>query len=159
MIILLVIVAVIGVYFRYNIIDFVSQTRDIKDYAVSYSVENIRYTTPDFINVGDKVYFADSGDDFGELIAVSENMGALSIAPASEYFTTSNGEIVEVLYPDSQSRVDAKGRLVCLGRYSEEGGFLVNGSLYIAAGQTVNIKTEYVSLIIRIDDIALFEEN
>ncbi len=157
-IILLVIVAVVGVYFRYNILDFVSQARDIKDYTVSYSIENIRYTTPNFINVGDKVYFSDNGDDFGELIAVSENMGALSITPASEYFTKSTGEIVEVLYPDSQSRVDANGRLVCEGRYSDEGGFLVNGSTYIAAGQTVSVKTEYVSLTIRIDDIVALEE-
>lgn len=158
-IILLVIVSVVGIYFRYNILGFISEARDIKSYTVSYSIKDIRYTTPNFINVGDKVYFNDSGDDFGELIAASENMGALSIAPASEYFTASTGEIVKVMYPDSQSRVDANGRLICDGRYSNEGGFLVNGSTHIAAGQTVAIRTEHVTLSIFIEDIELTEEN
>ncbi len=156
-IILLVIVAVVGVYFRYNIIDLVSGTSNLSEYTVSYSIEDIRYTTPNFVNVGDKMYFADSGEELGTLIAASENMGALSITPAAEYFTDKNGALVEVMYPNSQSRVDAKGRLVCLGKYSENGGFLVGGSVFIASGQYIGVNTDYASVIIRIDEIAVFE--
>lgn len=155
-IILLVIVAVAGVYFRYNIIGFISGAQNLEDYAISYSIKDIRYTTPNYINVGDEVYFADDGEHFGTLINASENMGALSITPSSEYFTTSNAEVVEVFYPDSQSRVDATGRLNCRGRYSDEGGFLVNGSTYLASGQYVNIRTEYVTVTIRIEDISSY---
>ncbi len=156
-IVLLVIVAVVGVYFRYNIIDLVTGAKNLSEYTVSYSIENIRYTTPNYIDVGDKVYFASDGEQIGTLIAVSENAGALSITPASEYFTDSNGKIVEVMYPDNQSRVDAKGRLVCSGRYSDNGEFLVNGSVFMASGQYVSIKTEYVSLTVRIDEITVYE--
>ncbi len=158
-IILLIIVAVAGVYFRYSIIDFVSGARNLNDYTISYSIEDIRYSTPDFIDVGDEVYFANDGKKFGTLVAVSENSGALSITPASEYFTNSKGEIVEILYPDNQSRVDAKGKLSCTGRYSEDGRFLVDGSTHIASGQLVNVKTEYVTVTIRIDKIAPTEES
>ena len=157
-IILLVIIAVVGVYFRYNILDFISSAKNLEDYTISYSIEDIRYTTPNYINVGDEVYFEDSGKHFGTLINASENMGALSITPASEYFTTSKAEIVEVFYPDSQSRVDAKGRMTCRGSYSDDGGFLVNGSTFIASGQMVSVKTENVTVTIRIDEISLPDE-
>jgi hypothetical protein len=154
-IILLVILAVVGVYFRYNILNIISNMRDLKEYTVTYSIENIRYTTPNFISVGDDIYFADDNEKFGTLIAASENMGALSITPASEYFTDANGNVKEVLYPNNQSRVDAQGRLDCTGRYAEDGAFLVNGSTYVAAGQYINVKTEAVTVTIRIEEIAL----
>ncbi len=158
-IILLVIIAVVGVYFRYNIVNLVTGASKLGEYTVSYSIEDIRYTTPNFMNVGDKVYFADDGEELGTLLAVSENMGALSITPAAKYFTDSNGAIVEVMYPNSQSRVDAKGRFVCVGKYSDDGGFLVNGSDFIAAGQYISVNTDYVSVVIRVEGIALFEED
>lgn len=153
-IILLVIVAVVGVYFRYNIIGLITSSQGLEDYTVSFTVENIRYTTPEFVNVGDDVYFADDGKYFGTLTNVSENMGALSIIPASEYFTTQSGEVIEVHYPDEQSRVNASGRMECTGRYSENGEFLVDGKAYIACGQYVGITTEYVTVDVRIDKIA-----
>lgn len=156
-IILMVIIAVVGVYFRYNIIELVTNTKNLEDYTISYSIKNIRYTTPNYINIGDEVYFADDGGHFGTLINASENMGALSITPSSEYFTTSKAEIIEIFYPDSQSRVDATGRLTCRGRYSDDGGFLVNGSAYVAAGQKVNIKTENVTVTITINGITKTE--
>lgn len=157
-IVLLVIVAVVGVYFRYNIVELISNTKNLGDYTVSFSIENIRYTTPNFVDVGDNVYFASDDEDFGTLINVSENMGALNITPASEMFTNSTGEIVEVFYPNSESRIDASGRLSCKGRYSDDGAFLVNGSTYIASGQYVNVKTEFITVTIRIDDITLSSE-
>lgn len=158
-IILVILIAVVGVYFRYSILNVITGAHRMSEYTVSYSIENIRYTTVNYINIGDKVYFADEGDEFGTLINVSENMGAVSYTPSSEYFTKSNGEIVEVMYPNNQSRVDAQGRLNCMGRYSENGGFLVNGSTYIASGQSINVRTDYVTVTIRVEEIALAEEN
>lgn len=152
-IILVIIIAVVGVYFRYSILDFFSGAQNLEEYTVSYSIENIRYTTVNYINIGDKVYFASDGEEFGILTNVSENMGAISYTPASEYFTKSNGEIVEVMYPNNQSRIDAQGRLNCIGRYSDEGGFLVNGSTHVASGQYIDVQTEYVSVTVRIDEI------
>ncbi len=153
-IILLVIVAVVGVYFRSDIVKFVTGESKLGEYTISYSIENIRYTTPNYINVEDKVYFADSGDELGTLLTSSENATALSITPASEYFTDNNGSIVEVMYPEN-TRVNAKGRLLCKGRYSGDGSFLVNGTTFVAAGQYIDVKTDYVSLTIRIETIAV----
>ena len=65
----------------------------------------------------------------------------------------SNGEIVEVFYPNNETRIRATGRLNCVGRYTEEGGFLVNGSTHIAAGQYVDVTTEYVTVTLCITEI------
>lgn len=157
-IILLVIIIILSIYFRYNIVQWLSNTNDLKDYTISYTIEDVRYTTPNYINIGDKVYFADSGDEFGTLINVSENMGALSITPASQIFTDSNGNIVEVFYPNSETRISAIGKLVCSGRYSDDGSFFVNGSTYVASGQYVKVNAPHATVTIRIDDINLADE-
>lgn len=157
-IILLAIVIIVGIYFRYSIVEWLSNSSDLKEYTVTYTIDDIRYTTPNYINIGDKAYFAESGEELGTLINVSENMGALSITPASQFFTDSKGNIVEVFYPNSESRVSAIGKLTCMGRYSEDGSFLVNGSSFIASGQYVAVKTAYATVTIRIDEISITEE-
>lgn len=160
-IILVIIIAVVGVYFRYNIINFFTGEQNLKEYIVSYSIENIRQSTVDFFVIGNEVYFASDNEKLGVLTNVSENMGAISYTPASELFTKSNGEIVEIVYPNTNnsSRVDAQGRLICTGRYSDNGSFLVNGTTHIASGQYIDVKTDYLSVTIRIDEILLVEEN
>ena len=152
-IIILVVASVLGIYFRYNVEDIFSKSKETCDYTVSFAVNDIRYTTPNYISVGDKVYFADTGNPFGELISESENKGALNIKPASKFFTDTSGKVVEAFYPNDESRVNAKGRLVCKGIYTDDGGFCVGGTRYIAPGQTVEVQTEYVTLLIRITAI------
>ncbi len=159
-IILLVITALVGIYFRYNIMDTILQSKNLKTYTVTFSIDNIRYTTPNYVNIGDEVYFGETGKHFGTLIQESDGMSemAFSLAPASEYFTSEDGQVVKVSYPNNESRVDARGRLNCEGSVSELGGFLVGGSTYIAPGQTVNIRTEKVSVSIRILSIEVAEQ-
>ena len=158
-IILLVILAVVGVYFRYSILDYLTGERDMKEYVVSFSIEDIRYTTPNYVHVNDRVYFSDNGNEMGKLLEVSEDMSniALSVKPASKNFVDTDGTIKQVFYPNSESRVNAEGRMLCSGTYSEDGGFLINGSRYISAGQSVAIQTETVSVTIVITDIQVKE--
>ncbi len=152
-IIVLVISVILSIVFRSHIIDKLWAHSKTDDYVISYSIENIRYTTPSYLNVGDEVYFADSGELLGTLISESENVNALNITPASEYFTDTNGNVVEVFYPDEDSRVDTKGRLQCRGYYGEDGGFSVDGRHYLAPGQSINVKTELVTVTINIMSI------
>ncbi len=157
MIIILVIAAIVGVYFRYTIIDFLTSDRNIEDYVVSFSVEDIRYTTPNYVSVGDRVYFESDGELFGTLISESENnKEPLNITLASKDFTDSNGNIIEVFYPE-ETRVNAKGRMLCKGNYSASGGFAIDGSRYIAAGQSVEVYTERVSVTLKITAIEKYE--
>ncbi|MBQ8140867.1 MAG: hypothetical protein IJ038_04130 [Clostridia bacterium] len=158
MIIILVIVAIVGIYFRHNIIEFLTDDRNDDEYVVSFAIEDIRYTTPNYMNVGDSVYFSSDGELLGTLMSESENQGALNITPASKYFTDSNGEVHEIFYPNEESRVNARGRLLCVGSYNEEGGFCIDGSTYIAAGQSIEVYTEFVSVNITVTSIEIYEE-
>ena len=153
LIILLVLLIAVGMFFRARIVERLWADTQSSDYVISFSIDDIRYTTPTYINVGDKVYFADSGEYLGEFISESDNVNALNIAPASKYFTDSNGNVVEVFYPDGESRVDAKGRIQCKGYYSKDGGFSIDGRQYLAPGQSINVKTELVSVTINIMSI------
>ncbi len=153
-IILMVLLVIVGVFFRYNTLDFLENNLNKKDYTISFSIENIRYTTPDHMLVGDKVYFGDSGELLGTLIAPSEDMKniALKCTVSSQYVTNENGERVEIVYPE-ESRVDAEGKMICEGLYTSDGTFLLNGTTYLAAGKTVNVKTEKVTVAITVDKI------
>ena len=159
-IILLVITAVIGVYFRYNILDLITKKQNLSDYTISFSIEDIRYTTPNYINIGDKFYYADDKEELGVLISESANMSnmALGVQPASKYFMGSDGVVEEIYYPNLESRVDAKGRIQCRGRYTDDGGFLVNGSRYLSAGQSISVQTELVSVVILIQNIEAVQQ-
>ena len=149
-IILLVIAAVLGIYFRYQLMDLITNTRNMKEYTVTFAIDDIRYSTPNYLNVGDEIYF-ENGDQFGTLIEESDDASniALNIVPATKTFYI-DGVAHDIPYPDNESRVDVKGRMRCTGSYSEDGGLLINGSTYIAPGQTVSSKTEWVTVDLRI---------
>ena len=158
LIIILVILVVVGIYFRYNIIDILNSAKNNEAYAISYTVKNIRYTTNNYVHVGDKLYFADSGDSFGALLNCEpNNQEPWNKSPASQHFTISSGDVVEAFYPNDESRIDVKGRLLCEGHYSEDGGFLLDGNTYIAPGQTINVRTELVSFVINVTAIEPYE--
>ncbi len=154
-IIVLIVAIILGIYFRFNIVDKLWEKTQTKEYAVSFSIENIRYTTPSYMNIGDVVYFADSKEEFGTLITASDNVNVLNIVPASEYFPDGEGGVIEVFYPDDETRIDARGRLSCFGYYDENGGFTVGGTHYIAPGQSVNVCTETVTVTMTITNIEL----
>lgn len=158
-IILLVILAIVGVYFRYNSLRFFENNMNKKEYVISFSIENIRYTTPDHISVGDRVYFSDSGEEIGTLLAASDDMKniALKCTVASEYFVNEKGNMVEVNYP-TESRVRAEGKLKCVGTYTSDGSFLINGTTYVAAGKEINVQTERVTVTIVVRDIEAVEK-
>ena len=156
-IILLVITSVVGIYFRYNVFDTLKNQRNLKDYVVSFSIQNIRQSTTSYLDINDVVYDGEDGKKLGELIGYSaDSSNPLRPTPASEYFVDQNGNTVQVFYPDSESmdaRVDVEGKMLCEGSYSEESGFLVNGSRYLAPGQTIQVQTEKVTLILTVKEI------
>lgn len=157
-ILLLVVVVVVGIYFRYNILEELTNRHNLKDYTISFSIDDIRYTTENYLNINDSVYFQDNGESLGMLLTASDAQNRVwNTKPASKLFVGDDGTVEEVFYPNSESRVSATGRLLCTGSYSQDGGFCVNGSRYLSAGQTISVYTETVSFSITVTDIALAE--
>ena len=152
-VIVLVIAIGLGIFFRARIVDKLWAESRMGDYVISFSIEDIRYSTPTYMNVDDKVYFADDGELLGTLVSESDNVNALNITPSAKYFADINGNMVEVFYPDSESRVDVKGKIQCQGYYDEDGGFSIDGRHYIAPSQNIGVKTELVTVNINIMSI------
>ena len=160
-IILLIITSVLGIYFRYNVLDTLKNQKDIKEYVVSFSIKNIRSSTTSYMNIGDAIYYSEDGEKLGELMShMDDSTDPLLTELASEYFVTQSGSIVEAYYPESDSmdaRINVSGRISCMGIYSEDGGFLVNGSKHLAPGQTIKVQTELVTVTLVVQDITLRE--
>jgi len=157
-IIILIISAVVGVYFRYNIIDAVNGRRNMQDYTVSFEIKDIKYTTEKHIKVGDKVYYNDSGNEIGTLIKASEDASekaenALIVVPAVKtLIPEGSSSAIEISYP-ADTRIDASGRMICHGRFSEDSGLLIGGTDHIAPGEKLSVRTERVTIDIVITNI------
>ena len=152
-IIVLIILSLVGVYFRYNILDELASKRNIKDYYVSFEIVDIKKTTAGYFEVGDEVVFAADEAELGVLTTASQNVNnALAITPATlPYVPSEGGTVVNVPYPDDV-RINASGRLICKGTYTNESGFLLNGTRPITPGQIIDIQTERVTVTIKITD-------
>ena len=152
-IIILIILSLVGVYFRYNILDELTSKRNIKDYYVSFEITDIKNTTTTYFNVGDKIVFAEDGSEFGVLTTATPNVNNALFVDVCylPYIPSEGGTVVEVPYPEG-TRSNAYGRLICKGSYTNESGFLLNGTRPITPGQSIEIQTEKVSVTIKITD-------
>ena len=108
-----------------------------------------------YIKIDDEVYFKDTGDSFGTIVPYTENSTRpLHDPPATEIvYVEGTNEFKEILYP-LNTRVDAEGKIKCIGSFASDGTFMLNGSNYIAPGQTFTVCTEKVTLEITITDIS-----
>ena len=149
-IIILILAAILGIYFRYNVFDMIGNYKDQSEAQIVFSVKNIKDTTKSFIKINDEVYFKDDGSKFGSIMSGEENSNdaLVGIVPASATFVE-NGNIITVADP-SGTRIDASGRIKCKGTFGTDGSFKLNGLEYISAGQTKVICTELVTLEITI---------
>lgn len=156
-IIVLILAAVVGVYFRYNILDTLTGNKNQKDYVVSFDITDVQYKTENYINIGDIVFLA-NGEELGTLISASEDAkNALIVGPALITFVPKEeNRAVEVTYPEN-TRINASGRMVCRGTYTEDGGFLLKGTEHLAIGEKLSVKTALVSVEITVTNIDLAE--
>ena len=158
LIILVVVLVLGGMYFRSNIVEYIKTAQNKQNYVISYSVKNISSSTYEYLKVGDILYFSESGDKLGSLMtAEADKQDVGTTSPGFEYFTTSSGEIVKVGYPESEERIDFKGRFLCSGSYIDDGGFMLGGDTYVAAGQSFAVQTERVTFVITVTGIELYE--
>ena len=157
-IVVLILASVVGIYFRYNLMDMIVGSHNLQEYAVSFEIKDVQYATKDKFELGNKVYYKSSGEQLGELISVVENSDAVVHPTPANKIVIPDGknEAVEVSYPDG-TRIDISARMICKGKYSDGVGFLVDGTEYLAPGQTISVMTDYVTFDIIITDIYLIE--
>ncbi|HHT53942.1 MAG TPA: hypothetical protein GX011_03290 [Clostridiales bacterium] len=160
-IILVVLLCIAGIVFRYTLMDRLGFAQELADFRVTYRIEGVSYTLPGFLGEGDKLYF-DDGTEAGELLGVAEfstytkqsaGNETLLVRPAARYVTDSSGRPVYATFPE-YTLVDAEGAFVCRGAYSSDGYFLLGGKLYLAPGQRITLYTDTVTLHMTITGIS-----
>ncbi|MGI6167927.1 MAG: hypothetical protein ACOYIA_07330 [Eubacteriales bacterium] len=160
-IILVVLLCIAGIVFRYTLMDRLGFREELADFQVTFRIEGVSYTLPEFLKEGDRLYF-DDGTGAGDLLGVAKfssytkqtaGSETLILRPAARYITDSSGMPVYATYPE-YTLVDADGAFVCRGTYSSDGYFLLGGGKYLAPGQKITLYTDIVTLHMTITGIS-----
>ena len=146
LIILLSLLCILSLVARYtNVMEKIGISNQIQQYEISFAARDLRYTTPSFFHVDDKVYLKDGKQTYmGTLLSrEAGSADALTITLSSKYIQEETG-FISAYYAEN-TLVDVSGRILCEGVINEEGCFLLGGNLYVAEGQTLTVYTDLVS--------------
>ena len=144
--IILVILCVLGIYFRGQIAEKIGLEKDLDEYTVSFKLEEIRYTSAEYLQSGNAVYFDGGNIMFGTID------GKCQEKPAEVYIDGPEGAPVKVIYP-KDTYIDVFGNIKCMGLMKDD-GFYLGGTYSLAPGSTVNVRTEMLNFTIIITDIS-----
>ena len=143
--IVLVILCVLGVYFRSQIAEWIGVEKNVEEYKISFKISEIRYTSSKYLQSGNAVYF-DGGN-----ILIGSIDGNCTVLPAAVYIDGPDGVPVKVNYP-KDTYVDISGSIKCLG-IEKEDGFYLGGTYSLAPGSVVNVRTEMLNFSMMITEI------
>lgn len=164
-IILLIVLCVVGIFFRYKLMDKLGMGNELTDCRIEFTVSAVDSSLPDFLAAGNKLYFS-SGEQAGELVSVSEHSGLLPsqagsetliVTPASQYIDDGNGSVVLAYYP-AGTKVDATGAFDCRASVGEDGCFSIEGRQVVTVGRQLTLRTDTVTLYITVTDIRPLED-
>ena len=158
-ILLLIILCVVGFFFRYTISESLGFETELQDYRVRFEVSGERATLPSQLFKGDVLYTTD-GTAAGTLMGVAEFSSENTIMAGNqtlltrptEIYVSDKGVPIFVSYPEG-SLIDAEGAFKCEGGYNSDGYFLLGGERYLAVGQTLTLYTDRVKLTITVTEI------
>jgi hypothetical protein len=155
LIVLIVLLCVFSLVARYTtVLDKIGISDHLEEYEISFTVSDLRYTTPNFFRIDDDIYLSDDDHAYvGKLL--SREIGstdALTITLSSQYVQTETG-FVSAYYAEN-TFVDVAGRILCRGSINADGYFMLNGNAYLSEGQTVSVCTDLVSFEMIVTDIS-----
>lgn len=160
LIIVMVIVCVGGAFLRYTVLENVNFGGEQKDYYITFTVSDISYSqlqhivqAKDETESNDNwVYLSDGITKLGDLTAVGEQN------KESFVYKNDKGETLSVVYSDSEADGDVPwsmtGKILCKGRYSKNGGFLLNGKDFISPNTELDVYMKYCDFTLKIVDIS-----
>ena len=136
-IIVTVLALIVGIVFRYDLLGKLFSRTEPVDVTVSFVAENITKEEAQ-VFLSDTDFYLD-GKIFGRLQS-SESL------PHSEYLENSSGTLTQIT---SEQHVDVSGSFLCKAVYTD-GGYLLDGKTYIAAGSSFTLRTDTCSIDILI---------
>ena len=145
-IILLVILCVVGVYFRGEIAKKIGIEKKVEEYQISFKVSEIRYTSSQYFYAGNNVYLNDGN------ILVGTIEGNCIVLPAEVYVDGPDGSPILSNYP-KDTYVDITGIIKCEGLEKSK-RFYLNGTYSLSPGSTLTVHTETVDFVMTITEIS-----
>ena len=161
-IILLVIVICAGIYFRYSFFDSINSTKNLKECYITFKTDKVTTALTRELERDDVVYFKSSGEVLGTLTVSSEEIAiVIQEQPATATVFKDGKTYADVQYPQGMesSLIYGIGTIKCNCTIAENGSFLLDGSLYLAPGQTYTVCTERATFNITITAIEEIAEN
>lgn len=155
-IVILVVAIAVGIYFRYSFFDTLNNMKNQKECYVTFKTENITTDISKELNEGDGVYFKSNGNEFGNLAVKSEEISmVIQEQPAVNTVYKDGIAYADVQYPQEVNKplIYGTGTIKCNCTISEDGSYLLNGTTYIAVGQSYTVCTERVTFTITITEI------
>ncbi len=160
-IIVLVVACIAVAILRFAIVDDVWVNASGEKYYITFKADSLSYSQLESIvalvdsDVSDRgdnwVYFTNENTKMGDLTAIEgQNRETL-------VFQNSDGSITLAPYaesePDENVTWTLTGKILCLGKYNENNGFLLNNTHYISANTDISVRTAYCEFNMTIIDI------
>jgi len=148
MIILFVILALVGIFLRYDMADRLNLRAQGETFEVEFIVRGILRGTEHPLHTGATFYIGRESIPLGVISEIWD------IREAVEYVADVNGEIVRSYLPD---RVDIIGVMVSTGRTTSEGYRMINGNAFVTTGSWWLAHTGFREVVIRVLDVTTVE--
>ena len=154
LIVVIALLCILSLVARYtNVLEKIGVSEQMQQYEVTFAIKDLRYTTPNFFHINDKVYLKDGKQTYMGTLLNREigSTDALTITLSSRYIQEETGFISA--YYEENTLVDVTGRMLCMGTVNEEGYFLLGGDLYLAEGQKLAVYTDLVDFELTVTGI------
>ena len=145
-IIVLVVLCILGIYFRSQIAEWVGIENKVEEYKITFKISEIRYTSDKYLQPGNEVYISNGNILLGTI------EGNCTVLPAEVYVTGPDGVPIKANYP-KDTYVDVIGVVKCMGMEKED-GFYLGGTYALAPGSKLDVRTEMLDFSITITEIS-----
>jgi hypothetical protein len=133
-IILIIIFIIIGVFYRYDLAKNINFQANQDKFEIEFIIEDIQEASQKFLTAGTSFYITISSIKIGEIKEI------LDIRPAAIFVQTQDDDSADIVKSEKPIRIDVTGVLTCYGRKVDT-GYMINGSIYCAAGKEFLIHT------------------
>jgi len=145
-IVLFMILALVGIFFRYNMADRLNLMARGVTFEIEFLVEDIQRGTEHFLQPGERFHITLESIEIGTVWEILDVRGAVA------YVETVEGDILRSYRPE---RVDVTGIMRSQGRIAPDGTYMLNGNTFVAVNSNFFIHTGLREVLITVMDITV----
>ena len=143
-IVLLMALAIVGIFLRYNIADDINFNATGEVFEIEFYAPAMLSGTEDYLYAGEKFHINIESMLIGEIKEI------IDVREAVINVTNAEGDIVKSTSPN---RVDVTGIMISKGRTTKDGNIMLNGNIFVSEGKDFLAHTSMRECTIYIMDI------